>query len=52
MFAKTKKTSQITGSNESMRPRRMKFDGYFPGTPPALEPFCCYSVPANVDNLW
>src|SRR5882757_2496465 len=35
-----------------MRPRRMTFDGYFPGTPPALEPFCCYSVPANVGNLW
>ena len=34
-----------------MRPKRVKFDGYFPDTPPALEPFCCYSVPANVDNL-
>jgi hypothetical protein len=29
------KTPQITGSIESMRPRRVKFDGYFPGTPPA-----------------
>jgi hypothetical protein len=50
-MSQKQKTSQITGSNESMRPRRVKFDGYFPGTPPALETFCCYSMPANVDNL-